>query len=748
MGWKMRQIVAALALGAAAISAAEGPDQYAANYGEALAFLTAQGYSPESYSLLATWNQRLPGTDAGFVRGYRLRTLGAGDAFDLYSREGRLLEGEEARRLGVMPANWETEGIEQAAVRSLGRTSKTHDENAIVPVGRRYGITPADIITLAPLDLEKVQREDAAGLPGAEKGMVRIGVYRTLPVPVTLHGDVLGHGQWQVLPDGGYLWTLAIRSPDALGQRLEFTELALPPGAKVVVYGDSSPDDVSGPFDRIPPGETSWWTPACFGEVLIVECYVPASGDRLSVALRIDRIAHLYKSVFAAAMEKAAGACNLDVTCYPAWADTALGIGGLGVIGDTGVLFCTCTLLADSIECNDIPYVLTANHCVRAQTGTRGASTLEFYWLYQTPECDGSPPLSTSVPRTTGGADYLAGMGGSGSAGGGCDFTFMRMHNAPPAGLTYVGWTASSPPLDTEVTCIHHPRGDFKRISFGRLSNIDNPYSYWFHEVRWHDGTTENGSSGSPLMIAETHQIIGQLWGGTASCNLPDDPDYYGRFSRTYPLIAVYLNAVPRIGFVQTNYSVNESYAFAAISVTLNGPFGGAGLTVNYSAQADTASAGADFTPVSGTLSFGFNATTASFYVPILQDTTKEVPETILLSLTNPSCGELMGGAVSAMLTIIDDDPDTDGDGLSDYDEIHGVFGYITNPNKADTDHDGLSDFDELFGVYGYETDPTRADTDGDGVPDYLEILFGMNPLDPWDSEEVPSLMIPWFEPR
>jgi len=84
----MWQIVAALALGSVtALSAAEGPDQYAASYDEAMAFLAAQGYAPESYTLLATWNQRLAGTDAGFVRGYRLRALGGGNAFDLYSRE-------------------------------------------------------------------------------------------------------------------------------------------------------------------------------------------------------------------------------------------------------------------------------------------------------------------------------------------------------------------------------------------------------------------------------------------------------------------------------------------------------------------------------------------------------------------------------------------------------------------------------------------------------------------------------------
>ena len=43
-----------------------------------------------------------------------------------------------------------------------------------------------------------------------------------------------------------------------------------------------------------------------------------------------------------------------------------------------------------------------------------------------------------------------------------------------------------------------------------------------------------------------------------------------------------------------------------------------------------------------------------------------------------------------------------------------------------DTDGDGLSDFDELY-VYG--TSPYLADTDSDGIPDGQEIKNGTNPL-------------------
>lgn len=47
------------------------------------------------------------------------------------------------------------------------------------------------------------------------------------------------------------------------------------------------------------------------------------------------------------------------------------------------------------------------------------------------------------------------------------------------------------------------------------------------------------------------------------------------------------------------------------------------------------------------------------------------------------------------------------------------------NPNSADSDGDGLSNWDELQ----RGTDPLNADTDGDGVNDGIEVLQGRNPL-------------------
>ncbi len=51
---------------------------------------------------------------------------------------------------------------------------------------------------------------------------------------------------------------------------------------------------------------------------------------------------------------------------------------------------------------------------------------------------------------------------------------------------------------------------------------------------------------------------------------------------------------------------------------------------------------------------------------------------------------------------------------------------------KGDKDGDGISDYDELHSTYGYRTCPTKYDTDGDGYSDKVEIDSNTDPLNPF----------------
>jgi pimeloyl-ACP methyl ester carboxylesterase len=69
---------------------------------------------------------------------------------------------------------------------------------------------------------------------------------------------------------------------------------------------------------------------------------------------------------------------------------------------------------------------------------------------------------------------------------------------------------------------------------------------------------------------------------------------------------------------------------------------------------------------------------------------------------------------------VLSDDPDDDG--LTNTQEAS----YGSNPHRDDTDGDGLSDYDE---VTTHGTDPIKADSDGDMVPDAAELAASTNPL-------------------
>ncbi len=65
---------------------------------------------------------------------------------------------------------------------------------------------------------------------------------------------------------------------------------------------------------------------------------------------------------------------------------------------------------------------------------------------------------------------------------------------------------------------------------------------------------------------------------------------------------------------------------------------------------------------------------------------------------------------------------DNDSDRLTNIDEVNAK----TDPTLYDTDGDQLSDYDE---IYIYSTDPLLYDTDGDGLNDGDEISLGLDPL-------------------
>ncbi|MDH5517495.1 MAG: hypothetical protein OEY36_06710 [Gammaproteobacteria bacterium] len=133
------------------------------------------------------------------------------------------------------------------------------------------------------------------------------------------------------------------------------------------------------------------------------------------------------------------------------------------------------------------------------------------------------------------------------------------------------------------------------------------------------------------------------------------------------------------------------------------------------------------FWMVSGSGS-SFNTTSINF-----EDIVLNKGESIYISLLTDSDADGLYNREEAIYGTRIDLVDSDGDGISDYDEIRTgwtnafnstkVFSLATN---ADSDGDGADDFTEM----NTGTDPRNADTDGDGYSDNVEInTAGLDPL-------------------
>jgi hypothetical protein len=399
---------------------------------------------------------------------------------------------------------------------------------------------------LGVLPSEKIAEADAAHarrfshvFPGPE----RVGLTRKVGgEPVAFHA---GAAQRFAQADGSSVWLWAVRSPGAHGLRLHFTGFDVG-SSSVLVFTENEKGEavVSGPFtSRGPGGRGEFWTEPLPGERVFVE--VTALEE---ILLEVDEVMHLDRDIFAAASPPDLLPCHLDVMCYgpdrvnPIARDATVLLtyncrleNGMLVCGS-----CTGTLLGDLDNDTVVPYLLTAYHCLSTQAEV---DSLVVTFFYQKDACNGSLP---SRPPTMSGGRLLE----TSSTDDGNDMTFIRLNGTPPVGAVFARWNPG--PVSYNVYGIHHPKGDWKRVTFSvtdptlacQLAQDEDQY----HFILERDGRTQKGSSGSAL-FDEQGRVVGQLlgacwgvFGNPPDCGDPDNwRDSYGKFSQTYPRIRRWL---------------------------------------------------------------------------------------------------------------------------------------------------------------------------------------------------------------
>jgi hypothetical protein len=333
------------------------------------------------------------------------------------------------------------------------------------------------------------------------------------------------HGVWRTSEDGQReIWRIRIQSPGALSLNLGITDFYLPPRAKLWIYHPSL-SQVEGPFDY---GDNEahgqLWTPVIEGEEVVLEVSIP-SDEKKWLKLTIAKLNHDFQGIFSLL----SGNCHLDVACGSKEGWNLLDhyrdlMRSVGMFTINGRNFCSGALINNGKnDCT--PYFLSAFHC---DVNVSNAPSVVVYWNYENSGCR---PISSSANSRAGdgiktifnsGAIFRAGFAPS-------DFILLELDDPvkEAAHPYFAGWNASAAIPEDTLVCIHHPNTQEKRISItfrkiyrGQWGQLANEVPTGNHLIvpRWDIGTTEDGSSGGPL-INNNKQIIGQLHGGSASCS-------------------------------------------------------------------------------------------------------------------------------------------------------------------------------------------------------------------------------------
>jgi len=380
------------------------------------------------------------------------------------------------------------------------------------PVSLNSALTSVQSLSLPAVDHAALLAEDAQE---SKDVPLRFGY------PHDVNYNLNNSGTWEDTKDGR-VWRLRIESRGAYSLNLVFDQFDLPVGGQLFVYNDNHQYMIGSFTEANENPDGRFATQPVPGDAITLEYVEPYEARGFGV-ISVMSVVHAYRNLFGYGEDNPldnfgdSGTCNNNVNCPEGanWQNEKRGV--VMVLTSGNSRYCSGSLI-NSTANDATPFILTANHCTPATNDI-------FMFNYESPGC---PNVNGPTNQTVQGCQLLFNSSAS-------DVFLVRLNSSVP--LTYnpyfSGWNANDA-ASTSSVCIHHPSGDIKKITFDNNAPVSSTWSgtpansHW-RILAWDDGTTEPGSSGSPL-FDQNHRITGQLHGGTASCSNNID-DYFGKFS-------------------------------------------------------------------------------------------------------------------------------------------------------------------------------------------------------------------------
>ncbi len=350
-------------------------------------------------------------------------------------------------------------------------------------------------------------------------------------VPIEVSYNLQNSGVWETSIDDNEVWRLYLYSKNAYSLNLGFTQYQLPEEASLFIYNIDK-TDIKGPFTKSDNDDhLQLWTPIIRGETIVIELQLNGASAE-EVKLELTYINHDFADIF----KSISGSCNVDVSCgaadgYPQieqWRDEIRSVAAFHI---NGVATCSGALINNTNN-DQTPYFLTAQHC---GINMSNDASVVAYFNYENSTCR-QPNSSASGQNGDGQLNQFMSGSTLRSRYGTTDMCLIEFDDPidPDFQAYFSGWNREKI-FHPSAVCIHHPGVEEKRISFeNNQLTPDVSFGDTTHVFvnDWDLGTTEGGSSGSPLFDPEG-RIIGQLTGGLAACG-NDESDFYGWLARSW----------------------------------------------------------------------------------------------------------------------------------------------------------------------------------------------------------------------
>lgn len=361
-------------------------------------------------------------------------------------------------------------------------------------------------------------------------------------IPVSINTS--NAGNWLTLPDGQEIWQFRLQAKGAIALMLYYKRFEIPQGGKLFIYNADKTHILGSYTHRTNPRGGRFATEFVAGDDLTLEYVSPASGERPQIEIEEVGYGYNHLSILVGNELRSSGTCQVNINCIEgaAWQKEKAGVcHTIQKIGSKSYI-CSGSLVNNTAQ-DFKPYILMANHCMEVtEFGSNTQSTPEelmqwvFYFHYERLGCTDS---QLAQVKTMVGCKKVA----STPIDGGGDGLLLLLNQEIPESykVYYNGWDRTNNPATSGVG-IHHPRGDYKKISTFTNKASSTTWretigatgarnAYWdvrFTATENGHGIVEGGSSGSPL-FNQNHLIVGTLTGGASSCLMPEQENIYSK---------------------------------------------------------------------------------------------------------------------------------------------------------------------------------------------------------------------------